>query len=181
MKPDMLQTSKQLVAHPDWEWRAGMRLSDGALVYLVRESGDVDVIRAYEPGLNGFTCSMRFAHKVLPDLTDNPTGGAILGMLGNEAWRVAYNGVNWLAFDQLDLDTPASPVICECLGEAAAVAWLAVRTHEYAQVVAERRRVLDLALKPEGHPDRVEGDRLLQDVANHAVRGVLGAPDETDD
>lgn len=94
-----IDLAQQLIAHPRWSWREGMRASDGVRV--------VDL-------------ELWTAGDVLPDLGDFPTAGAMLGMLAEIGMLsdVVVQDEDWIVAVELP-DSGLQGFAAESLGEAA--------------------------------------------------------------
>lgn len=93
------ELAEQLVEHPRWAWREGMRASDGVRV--------VDL-------------ELWSANDLLPDLDDFPTAGALLGMLAELGVLsdVVIQDEDWIVAVDLP-DSGLQGLAAATLGEAA--------------------------------------------------------------
>lgn len=84
MTPAQLDLARQLAALPGFRWDVGMTDDRGVRVYR-RPSGvhgvDADAIDADDQGWNMFDAFEGDHDTALPDLTDDATGGVLLGWL----------------------------------------------------------------------------------------------------
>lgn len=106
MDADLIQLARQLAAHPKWEWREGMRATNGQRA----------IFRS--PGVGG----------VLPDLRDAATAGCLLAMLPADVNVAQHNGARWWVGVYASPSAPDRSTATgsgSCLGEAAARALLA--------------------------------------------------------
>jgi hypothetical protein len=86
MTPEQPALAKQLVALPGFRWEAGMRAADTKFARVIATSGDpgdTESVCATEEGATSDDCyATWFAFTTAtPDLTDNATGGVLLGWL----------------------------------------------------------------------------------------------------
>ena len=94
MTDDLLELAHECVQRPEWEWRAGCGCVAIKRTHTGAPPGSRGRILRHERrrvvviGWNsGFAAPTQY-HTILPDLTDDATGGVILGML------IAYRGGN---------------------------------------------------------------------------------------
>ncbi|MEN0061607.1 MAG: hypothetical protein AAGA48_05620 [Myxococcota bacterium] len=109
-----IDLAQQLVAHPRWSWREGMRASDGVRVV------DLDL---WSP------------NETLPDLDDFPTAGAMLGMLAELGTLsdVVVQGEDWIVaveLPQSGVQGWAAGTLGEAAGWALIAAWGALPAPE---------------------------------------------------
>ncbi len=71
---------------PGWRWLPGMRTCNGEIVFAVF-AGGLNVV--VEDGCGGRLATVTHDDGPIPDLDDPATGGAMLALLGDKAWRVA--------------------------------------------------------------------------------------------
>lgn len=82
MTPAQVELARALVALPGWRWRAGMLAQcSGRLVRVVQWDGDAVAGTGARMLPSGAWVSAPVYCDDLPDLTDDATGGVLLGML----------------------------------------------------------------------------------------------------
>ena len=127
MNEDMLTTARQLAAHPDWEWRPGMRWcfprgGRGISAEDLNAHGcDAGRVLAEEEGWGAAGAP----DGAVPDLTDDATGGTLMGallpLISQPHIHVSTSGKCRLYADQ-------GWWAGTTLAHAAAKAWLAVHS-----------------------------------------------------
>lgn len=133
MTPDQLELARRLVAHERWEWKAGMLAhSDGlaaAGYHNIRAKGDQEDEENFSGWHGGSWGADDFG--MAPDLTDDATGGVLLGVLRADAhdvrmeWDSDY-GINDRDGWSLTFDGRVLVQFAPAMAEAAARALLAV-------------------------------------------------------
>lgn len=128
MTPAQADLARALVALPGWEWPDGMAFLTGVDAYPLGFLLPAGTRLRIDKDAEDHRAEGRLRN-ALPDLTDDATAGALLGMLratGHEfCLSVAVKGPGW--FIELDSDPVDEPsIFADTLGEAVAGALVAI-------------------------------------------------------